>query len=77
MKLTTPAHRDRVIELLVRYGYELNYPADTDSLMQAMERDKKRRTGRMRFVLQRDLRDTEVRGDVERSVLRRTLLEKL
>jgi 3-dehydroquinate synthase len=51
--LTPSSYRQRVQELLSAYGYSLNIPeADPGALAEAMERDKKKRAGELRFVLQ-------------------------
>ena len=71
--ITSPAYADRVEKLLISYGFRTGssgYPPDL--LMDAMEKDKKKRSGTVRFVLQRSWGDTileTVPGEILRQVL--------
>ena len=61
---TPPKHRDRVLKLLISIGFRLQAgdQASPEELVKAMEADKKRRGGELRFVLQRGVGDTFVRA---------------
>ncbi len=51
--ITDAQYAGQVWELLSEYGYTLRYAgASVDELLEAMNRDKKRAAGRVRFVLQ-------------------------
>lgn len=60
MGITDTAYVQRVRTLLAGYGYELEVDVDADALLDAMQRDKKRRSGQLRFVLQRGLAQTVI-----------------
>jgi 3-dehydroquinate synthase len=61
--LTNAAYADRVERLLRAYGYRLTAPeASPESLLAAMRSDKKRSGNELRFVLQHDLEQTELRA---------------
>jgi len=70
---TDPAYEKEVRMLLARYGFKLNTtPELVEPLLQAMRFDKKKRSGRVRFVLQRgwgDTFQTEVADEVIRAAL--------
>ena len=60
--VTSPAHADRARSILALYEYRTDaMPSAATALKDAMRRDKKRRDGDVRFVLQRDLGETFVR----------------
>jgi 3-dehydroquinate synthase len=68
--LTNAAYADRVERLLRAYGYRLTAPeASPESLLAAMRSDKKRSGNELRFVLQHDLEQTELRVVTPREVL--------
>lgn len=56
---TDPAYAAEVTSLLEAYGFELgNLPGKAPELLAAMRQDKKKRRGRVRFVLQRGWGET-------------------
>jgi 3-dehydroquinate synthase len=67
----------RVIAALERHGLPLRLPADlrTESILAALQKDKKFESGSIRFVLLRDLGDAFVSGDVSESDILRTIEE--
>ncbi len=71
--LTDPAYEEEVRALLTRYGFRLGTEGKlVEPLLQAMRFDKKKRSGRVRFVLQRGWGDTflsELSDEVVRSAL--------
>lgn len=72
MGITDSAYLQRIVHLLHAYGYRRMVEADPEELAEAMERDKKKRAGRVRFVLQRRLGETLLQT-AERSTLLRVL----
>ncbi len=75
LSLTDPAYEGEVRALLVRYGFRLGTePALVEPLLQAMRFDKKKRAGRVRFVLQRGWGDT-IQTEVADEVIRAALVE--
>jgi len=59
--LTEPGYACEVRDLLLSYGFQLERPGvDSGRLADAMTRDKKKRGGAVRLVLQRTLGDTEL-----------------
>ncbi|MFW6329242.1 MAG: 3-dehydroquinate synthase [Alkalispirochaetaceae bacterium] len=59
--VTDPSYRRRVFALLEDYGYNLApLPYDPKALIEAMGQDKKRLGSQIRFILQRDLGETEL-----------------
>ena len=78
MGLTPADYRSATTDLLREYGYVLNYPSvDGSKLVEAMGRDKKRRAGRLRFVLQRGPQDTVIADEVDPSLVLLTLAQEL
>jgi 3-dehydroquinate synthase len=68
--ITAPDYARDLVDLIHEFRFSTDLPdLDTDGLIQAMARDKKRQTSRLRFVLQKNLCDTIVTevdtGDVE------------
>lgn len=56
---TEPGYAEEVTRLLRDYGFSLeNLPERAEELLEAMRQDKKKRAGRVRFVLQRGWGDT-------------------
>ncbi|HUI70377.1 MAG TPA: 3-dehydroquinate synthase family protein [Spirochaetia bacterium] len=55
--LTEAGFPDRVLTLLARYGFRLEADAGYDDLAPAFERDKKKRGGKVRFVIARRMCD--------------------
>lgn len=51
MGLADEALRRRVESLLTRLGLPIHYPADPDAVWQAMQHDKKKQGGRLRFIV--------------------------
>ncbi len=58
--LADTALAERVEALLRRLGLPVHYPADPEAVWQAMQGDKKKRRGRLRFVLPRAVGDVIV-----------------
>ena len=59
--ITSPAYADSVVRLLESYGFRTTVEGvDPDSLVEAMEKDKKKRKGKVHVVLQQDLGETVV-----------------
>jgi len=57
--ITDRAYATRVSKLLASYGFRLSYPeAEPIVIMSAMQHDKKKREGQVRFVLQKAEADT-------------------
>lgn len=57
--ITDRAYAARVSKLLASYGFRLSYPeAERSVIMSAMQHDKKKREGQVRFVLQKAEADT-------------------
>ncbi|TVR69443.1 MAG: 3-dehydroquinate synthase [Spirochaetaceae bacterium] len=73
LDITDAAWVQRVKDLLNRYGYPITaFPAPAECLLQAMEKDKKRRRGGIGFILQTKPFTTVQRtvdGDIIRSIL--------
>ena len=70
--LTNPSYAQQVKDLLIRYDFNLTCDQDPEQLLKAMEMDKKKSSGTLKFVLQRDLADTLVKvvdSDQVRAVL--------
>ncbi|HUZ17305.1 MAG TPA: 3-dehydroquinate synthase family protein [Spirochaetia bacterium] len=73
--ITSPAYMEEVSHMLESYGFELATPGGlTDEILPAMQQDKKKRRGRVRFVLQREWGDTIVQ-EVDESEVRAILDE--
>lgn len=53
--ITDPVYAERVRNLLRLYGYRLEYDIDPHAFLAAVRQDKKKREGKVRFVLQEDL----------------------
>lgn len=71
--ITEEAYARRVRELLVRYGYRVGpLPEAAPQIRAAMQKDKKRRGNRLRFVLQKELGSTLV-TEVESKLVDRVL----
>jgi 3-dehydroquinate synthase len=61
LSLTSSDYRQRVEQLLLNYGYQLQAPGvPPEALFQAMKQDKKKQSGTVRFVLQKQLGKTMV-----------------
>jgi 3-dehydroquinate synthase len=85
LALTPPRYRDEVMDLLSRYGFATGGAAQllagrpeaqahaADRLLEVMRGDKKKRSGRIRFVLQRAHADTVVSSEVPEHALRAVL----
>lgn len=71
--VTPRGYAEKVFSLLKLYGYNLETRAgDAESIAAAMEKDKKKKQGKIRFILQKDLCET-----VYHTVDRKTLLKSL
>jgi 3-dehydroquinate synthase len=67
--VTPPEHARRVERLLESYGFDLHpWTGAPEKLLAAMQADKKKREGRLRFVLQRGVGDTLVQPVEEERV---------
>ncbi|MDC7125115.1 MAG: 3-dehydroquinate synthase [Spirochaetales bacterium] len=59
--ITEPAYADRVISVLRKYGYEVDFNAfDTKKFMKALHSDKKKLNGKVRFILQKKIGETDI-----------------
>lgn len=75
LKITNPIYVERIHKILDDYGYQLNAPEITaESLLKAMQSDKKRRGDKLLFVLQRDILQT-VLLSVESQLVRQSLIK--
>jgi 3-dehydroquinate synthase len=73
MGTTTPEYAESVLNLLGSYGFRTTVEGiDPDSLIEAMAKDKKKRKGRLRVVLQKDLGRTVV-VEADMAVLRKVI----
>jgi 3-dehydroquinate synthase len=70
--LTDQKYRERIRGLLESYGFVLNAEPDTGAVLAAMQKDKKRKAGSLRFVLQSGPEDTKLM-EVEDSALEKVL----
>ncbi len=71
--ITDAAYARRVRELLLRYGYRVGpLPEAAQQIRAAMQKDKKRRGNRLRFVLQKRLGETIV-TEVDSALVDRVL----
>jgi 3-dehydroquinate synthase len=73
--ITDAVYGERVMSLLEKYGYRLRRPVDPDRFLQALKQDKKKREGRVRFVLQKDLGETVLR-EVDETIIRRIIADQ-
>jgi 3-dehydroquinate synthase len=72
---TSESYAQEVKETLEAYGFSLKTPKITvESLISAMEKDKKKKSGTVRFVLQRGPQDTFL-TPVDREVIQKVLEE--
>jgi 3-dehydroquinate synthetase len=73
---SVPGLADRVEALVARVGLATSLPTamPTDDLIDAMNRDKKRQGGKLRFVLMRDICDAFVADDVPSTALDKVLI---
>ena len=71
--LTDPAYAGEVRELLKEYGFvlDLNIP-DPDKLIDAMRQDKKKRSGKLRFILQQRQGETRY-AELSPEIIRKAL----
>jgi len=77
LSLTDPAYEEEARALLALYGFRLGTePGLVEPLLQAMRFDKKKRAGRVRFVLQRGWGDTLL-TEVDDEVIRAALVESV
>ncbi|MGC9311844.1 MAG: 3-dehydroquinate synthase [Sediminispirochaetaceae bacterium] len=73
--LTDREYAGAVRALLLEYGYNLDIKlTDIDSLMDAMQQDKKKRSGRVRFILQQRQGQTQY-AEIPEAIIRRALEE--
>lgn len=72
-----PDLRSRIVRVLARSHLPTTIPAELgpEALLAAMQTDKKRAGGRLRFVLLRDIGDVFLQGDVPREAVLATLYE--
>jgi len=73
--ITDREYAGEVRGLLLEYGYTLDIElADVDSLIAAMQQDKKKRSGRVRFILQQRQGQTQY-SEIPEEIIRRAILE--
>ncbi|GEM_PF-563355 len=73
LEITPRGYANKVFSLLKLYGYTLEAgDKDAEGIAAAMEKDKKKKQGKIRFILQKDLCET-----VYHTVDRNTLLKSL
>jgi len=71
---TSPKYAESVLNLLGSYGFRTTVKGiDPDSLIEAMGKDKKKRMGRLRVVLQKDLGKTVV-VEADRAELKKIIV---
>lgn len=73
--ITDPAYAGRVERLLRAYAYRIGplpEAVEAGAFLSALKRDKKKREGGLRFVLQRSLGDTLIRS-LDRDIIQRVL----
>lgn len=73
--ITDKGYAGRVISLLTSYGYRLDRNVDVELFLQAIKQDKKKRSGKVRFVLQRNLGETFV-SEVDEEILRQVIADQ-
>ncbi len=73
----SPELQPRIAQVLARCNLPVSIPADLspETLLAAMQTDKKRAAGRLHFVLLRDIGDAFLCGDVERDAVLAMLSE--
>jgi 3-dehydroquinate synthetase len=59
--LTDRRYTESVRDLIRTYGFDLHFRQKPESIVRAMQVDKKKRQGKLRLVLQRGIGDTVVR----------------
>ncbi|MFW6207940.1 MAG: 3-dehydroquinate synthase [Spirochaetota bacterium] len=75
--LTSKEYAEQVIELLKAYGYNTGpRKSDAELILEAMEKDKKKKAGRVRFILQSGHAQTSYQVP-ERDIVLRSLTEDL
>ncbi len=73
--ITDSAYAEEVRTLLADYGYTLDIElADIDSLIDAMKQDKKKRSGRVRFILQQRQGQAQY-AEIPEEIIRRAIEE--
>lgn len=71
--VTDKIYAEEVYSLLNSYGYELgNSKIDSDSVIAAMSKDKKKRKGKIRFILQKNIGNT-LYSELDIAVIREVL----
>ena len=61
--ITDSAYADRVERILRKYGYNIDYSGFNHELyLEALASDKKKKDGKLRFILQRSAGSTEIRS---------------
>jgi 3-dehydroquinate synthetase len=70
-----PALEGRIERVLLKHRLPVRIPADvaTEAIIQAMSSDKKKKAGKIRFILIRDVGDVFVSGDVVETAVRETV----
>jgi 3-dehydroquinate synthase len=76
LRVTSPAYAERVNDLLDSYGYPSSADADSSRVLQAMEHDKKKRGGTLRFVLQKDFGETFI-TDIDSKIVEKAVTAHL
>ena len=70
--ITDEEYGTRIVRLLRDYGFCLEWKLDPDTFINALQQDKKKRDGKVRFILQKNLGETFTR-EVEEPIIRRVL----
>jgi len=66
--VTDQIYARRVIDLVRVYGFDLDKRVDIDKFLAAAGKDKKRRDGKVRYVLQREMGETLLQ-EVDREII--------
>lgn len=70
--ITPEAYATRIAKLISTYGFRTLAEADTDALLNAMRQDKKKKDGKLRFIVQAGLCDTRI-VEAEDAIVREVL----
>ncbi|WP_053228140.1 3-dehydroquinate synthase [Spirochaeta cellobiosiphila] len=60
MGVTNPEYAGRINSLLDAYSFDTTTTYSKEELLAYMEKDKKKQAGKLRFILQKDLMDTQI-----------------
>ena len=73
--ITDAAYGERVLKLLEAYDYRLRRRVEPELFLRALKQDKKKREGRVRFVLQKRLGETVLR-EVDEKIIRQIIADQ-